>query len=1566
MSIDIIRFLTQLKKENIGVRLEDGNLRIKCVGKKVPPEIVNEIKSRKDEIVAFLTQMEMKPADDNRYATIDPVEKKEYYPLSSAQKRLYLMQQMDLNNTVYNMPFVLPLGKGIEPDRLNAILLTLIDRHEGLRTSFVVIDETPMQRIHDHVDFKTEYWEVSGEDDAHGSNHFIRPFDLSEAPLFRSLLIKTPDGNHIWMLDTHHTISDGTSFRILNEEFLALYNGGELEPLRIQYKDFSIWQNRLFETGAIAKQEHYWLDVYRGEIPKLNVPGDFPRPGVFDFRGDNVNFKLEGETAEKFIGLSRRYSGTVFMNFLTALNVIFYKYTGQTDIIIGSGIAGRPNADLQKIIGMFINTLAMRNYPEGHKSYDAFLQEVIQTTIAAFENQDMPLETLVEKLNLDRDPSRSPLFDVLVTVQNFGWENQRTGDREKNSEAVTAYEPKHTTAKFDMSFSILEQVRNIGISLEYYTSIYKRETITRFVRHLIRVIEQAVANPSVKLDDICIITEEEKKVILEDFNDTFSEYPREQTIGELFHEQVEIGPDRMAVEEPERRLQVTWRELKERSDRLTERLRQGGILPGMLVAIRIERSVEMMMALLGVLNAGGAYLPIGTDYPQERIDYMINDSGATLLVSTSNEEGEKMRSWEDQKVFLIEPLTLLTSYPLNFSPSVSSVCSVRNHSSLAYVIYTSGSTGRPKGVMVEHRGVVRLVKNCRYIEFTAHDCLLPTGAPAFDISTFETWGPLLNGARLTLVSKEIILNIHKLKDILFTHEVTILHLIPQLFNQIAAQDMTLFGRLRYFLIGGDQVRPAYINKLRHAHPGLIILHMYGPTENTTFSTFFSVQRIHELSIPIGGPIANATAYIMDKKGKPQPVLVPGELWVGGDGVARGYLNNPELTSEKFPSVFPVTSVPPVSSVRKKQIYKTGDLARWLSDGNIEFLGRIDHQVKIRGFRVELGEIENRLLSIPEIKEAVIAVKKDDKGDNYLCTYFISERKWETHELKDYLSNGLPEFMVPSFFVQLDAFPLSPNGKIDAKALPEPDKTLSHRQYVAPRNPIEEKLTEIWSEFLKVPRSAIGIDDSFFELGGHSLKAAQLVSRIQNEWHRSITLPDIFKSPTIRQLGSLLHSQASPMVIDTIPLVEEKEYYPLSFNQQRIWTFQCQHPESTSFCIPERILLRHELRVDAIRHAFAVLSERHEGFRTGFRCIDGQPVQFIVPAVEIPVEVIDISSLSEEEKEPEALKVFDAIALTTFDLSRPPLTRVVLIRKDAENWELIWDIHHIVTDGYSQELLKKEIETLYTDWSQGKPTDFEPLPLRYRDFAVWQRHRVEQAGSQENAVRFWHQKLTEGFPDLQLPLDGQYPSNDQRCLLLHGFIPEEMKKGLERIIETHHYTLFMVLLSAFNRSLNRLSGQKEIVLRIANAGRELPEVQSVMGYFVHPALVKHTVEAGETFAELLHRTAEHTLETFQYQWYPYEQVAEELHIKAPNIFVSFNMMNMGDHDADIDPAQMETKITEEHAIFTKYPINFRMIPYRNCIVIIYEAQRALFKGETLKRMFETFRSVLTEVIRESKF
>ncbi|MFC2141253.1 condensation domain-containing protein, partial [Acidobacteriota bacterium] len=814
-------------------------------------------------------------AAGNKYAAIEPTEKKDYYPLSSAQMRLYFIQQMDKNDTAYNIPTFFRIEGEINR-RLEDIFKKLIERHESLRTSFHLLKGQPMQEIHNEVKFEIEYYiaqrkaQSAERQEGHHAQcavrcestieNFIRLFDLTQPPLLRVGLIKLETKKHILMTDMHHIISDGLSMSVLIKEFMALYEGKDepLPELPIQYKDFSRWQNSLMESGRIKEQEEYWLDQFKGEIPVLDLPTDYLRPAVQRFEGTRLCFEPGKQVTGQLTKLSSESNTTMFMVLLTVFSIFLSKLSGQEDIIVGSPIAGRRHEDLENIIGMFVNMLVLRTNPSGKKSFKSLLSEVKECTSNAYENQDYQYENLVDKVVKNRDMSRNPLFDVVFMLQNIDFQT-----RELPGINLTPYEYEGTISKFDMTLNSAEIKGQLFFTLEYCTRLFKKETIERFVTYFKKVLNSVLENPEQPISGIEIISNEEKCQILCEFNDTHADYPRDKTIHELFENQVERTPDYIAAvgqstlrkaqkAEPEEERHapctmhhaihtITYRELSEKSLQLALRLRQRGVHPDTLVGIMKERSIEIVIGILAILKAGGAYLPIDPDYPGSRVKYILNDTSTKMLLT----KGDFVNCYSD----ITEPIDL--ENPRIYTGDNNNMDSLNTPGDLAYVMYTSGSTGGPKGVMVDHRNVVRLVKNANYVGMSGETRILQTGAPVFDASTFEIWAPLLNGGRLVLEANEVILDAHKLGEALKKHQINVLWLSAPLFNQLVQQTSDMFSTLEWLLVGGDVLSSKHINLVRNRNKELNVVNGYGPTENTTFSTTYLIDKDYQGDIPIG-------------------------------------------------------------------------------------------------------------------------------------------------------------------------------------------------------------------------------------------------------------------------------------------------------------------------------------------------------------------------------------------------------------------------------------------------------------------------------------------------------------------------------------------------------------------------------------------------------------------------------------------------------------------------------------------------------------------------------------------
>ncbi|MGG3181746.1 amino acid adenylation domain-containing protein, partial [Priestia megaterium] len=992
------------------------------------------------------------------------------YPTSSAQKRIYVLQQMNPELTHYNIPSGVQLDGLLNKEKFTGALQQLIQRHDSLRTSFELVEGELMQKVHGSVTFNLPYYRMTELQVQERIKEFVQPFDFNEGSLLRAELIQVEETKHIFLLDMHHIISDGISISLFLKELSQLYNGAILPNLPIQYKDFSAWQNELFQSKEIEKQKRYWLGTMQKDIPLLELPIDYNRPSIQKFVGDHITFEVDSETTEGLKTLTKQTGTTLYMVLLAAYNVLLAKYTNQTDVIVGTPVAGRTHSDVNPLIGMFVNTLAMRNYPTQDKSFVQFLNEVKANALQAYENQDYPFEELVDQLDLERDLSRNPLFDTMFGVQDFGDLAQLTMEGIN----VQPYDWPIAISKFDVTVMLREEASQISGVIEYRTDLFKAESMERFIQHFIQVIKEVVLAPEKLLRDIEILSHEEKNQLLIDFNQTEADYPK-KPIHLLFEEQVEKTPENVAVVYESDSL--TYKELNEKANQLARTLRTHGVQPDSRIGLLMERSIDMIVGLLAILKSGGAYVPIDPEYPVERIQYILDDAEVPMVLS----QASLINTLEPQVDFKGQWLDMQDSNV--YDEQASNLIPVTKLSDLAYVIYTSGTTGKPKGVMVEHKGIPNLINYFkRELNTSNKDRFGQFASTSFDVSVEEIWVSLLSGTCLIIIPNHIISDHNTFEIFINESKISNLLLPPTYMRYLNYENV---DNLKHVIAAGSASSPELVNEWNEKY-----INGYGPTETTVISTTWRYEDYRkDLSlIPIGKPISNTQIYILNESLQPQPIGVPGEMYISGVGVARGYLNRPDLTAEKF------IENPFIPGTK---MYRTGDLARWLSDGNIEFLGRIDHQVKIRGYRIELGEIEAILLQHQSIQDVVVSEQLNMQGENYLCAYVVmKDTEVNVSSLKRYLNKKLPQYMIPSFFIELDCIPLTSNGKVDSRELPKPTEALRAQEYVPPTSDLEKKLVEIWEEVLGIEN--LGVTDSFFDQGGHSLGAIRLMSELRQE------------------------------------------------------------------------------------------------------------------------------------------------------------------------------------------------------------------------------------------------------------------------------------------------------------------------------------------------------------------------------------------------------------------------------------------------------------------------------------
>jgi amino acid adenylation domain-containing protein/non-ribosomal peptide synthase protein (TIGR01720 family) len=1397
------------------------------------------------------------------YLKIEPAEQREYYPLSSSQQRVFTLVQLDKEGVSYNMPSLMWIEGPVDTDRLERVCKQLIRRHESLRTGFFMQMGEPVQRVYESVEFEVVFDNLATEDteDTEGLiKRFIRPFDLGSPPLWRVTLFNAAPDKYLLVDDMHHIISDDISIGVLIKELSRLYDDESLEELPLQYKDYALWQRQGAgsDTG-LKEQEGFWKNLFADApgLPVLNMPCDFPRPTRQSFEGGEISFKINPELYARLLQLAAESGTTLFVLLFTVYNTLLYRYTGQEDIIVGTPITGRSHKDMQQVVGMFVNTLALRNQPAGDKTFADFLQEVKETTLKAFSYRRYQFEDLLEKLPLPRDISRNPLFDTMFVLHTVDLERIDIKDLK-----IYPYEFENPVSKFDFTLNVSEAVEGLNLILEYSTALFERKTMERFKDHFKNLLQAVTRDPAQNLDKVEIMSQEEKQMVTVEFNRINTdpgEFPIDKTIHGLFEEQVEKTPNHAALfgldsQQEQSEVHMTYRMLNERSNQFAHVLKEKGVTANSIVAIMMERGLEIVIAILSILKAGAAYLPIDPEYPQDRIDYMLADSNAKmLLTAVSNQKTKK----------------------INDSSAHSASSAVKN---IAYVIYTSGTTGRPRGVMIEHRSVVNLCCwHNRYYGVTAEERAAQYAPFIFDASVWEVFPYLVRGASLYIVDKESRLDMEKLAQFYRLHRITFAFLPTPAAEQFMALS-EVPESMRVLVTGGDKLR-SFIKR------SYTLYNNYGPTENTVVTTAAPVVKKMP-NISIGKPIDNCAVYIVDRNYGPLPIGVPGELTVSGAGVARGYLNQPELTAEKFviSDLSLVISDPndqcPMTDDR---LYRTGDLARWLPDGDIEFLGRLDHQVKLRGYRVELGEIENRLTAHPAVKEAVVTTGSDDMGDKYLCAYIVAAAgaTLDSGELKEHLSRYLPGYMIPAYFMPLESLPLTPNGKLDRKALPEPVLEQKNNNE-APRNGVEEVLAKAWAEILGIEK--VFIDDNFFEIGGDSIKGIRIASRLK-EHHLDVTVNDFFMHRTIKELSK--HVKKSTHRADQGPVTGQVHLTPIQH-----WFFR------SGFNCPahfnQSVMIYREEGFDdaAVEQVLQHIAEHHDALRMVFRgTTPGITQENLGPGIVqelFRLEVMNLKEIDLDEAQ-EAIKTRADQVQASFSLDSGPLLKGALF-KTRQGDHLLLVIHHLVVDGISWRIILEDFESGYKQAVQGETPRFVPKTDSFRHWAAVLK---EYAGSSrlEKELDYWRQLAEIRVPPLHV--DHLVQENKNKLEYNHSLAVtldrHETEKLLKQCHAAYNTGIEDLLLTALALAVKEWKGNEKMWVNLEGHGRERVtegiDVSRTVGWFTsqYPVLLDVT---GAVSGDLS---------------YPIKYIKETLR-RVPGKGIGYGLLKYCKEDGDKDAAE----------------------------------------------------------------
>jgi len=1491
------------------------------------------------------------------------------FPLSYSQERLWFLDQLYPGSPLYNIPTAVRLKGPLNYTALTNSVNKIIERHESLRTRFILVGDNPVQSIATELKIEIPLVDLSGLPEDEKKSEVIRrsnaeaqkPFNLSSGPLIRLVLLKTSEEEHVLLLTMHHIISDGWSVGVFINEVGIFYNAeisGQqvtLPKLPIQYADYAVWQKKRLSGEIFEKQMAFWRDMLGDNPPALELPTDKPRTAVKSQRGQHIKFTVGNDILEPLKQTGARQGATLFMTTLAAFQTMLYRYSGQDDICVGTPIANRDKIETRGLIGFFINTLAIRSDLSGSPTFIELLKRVKSVTLGALSHQDIPFEKLVEELQPERDMTHTPFFQALFTFQNIP--KQSIEIPELTLEQV---EQDIGAVKFDLTININENPSGLNVIMGFNEELFNASTIERFIAHFKQLLQGIAQNPQMPIDRYPLLSASEKRKILFDYNQTDFDYPQELCAHQLFEAQAEKTPEAQAVVFEDDAL--TYRQLNARANQIAHFLREKGVGPECYVGLCMDHSIEMLIAVLAVNKAGGAYVPIDPNNPIDRQAYILEDAGAAILLTHQKHVAELQEHTVDVVCIDCDEDRFAQYSADNPHSGVAPV-------NIAYLIYTSGSTGKPKGVMIQHQGLVSYLK--WFMEFYRDEHVLD--APmitriSFDISVKQYYGPITTGGRVIMVPEDTIMQPEKLIKTFSKLKHSCFNSVPSLWRSII--DTIETGHtsiapdcITNIVVGGEPLDPEVRRRTLKLFPAMRFFNVYGPTEATATATY-SLMSL-DSKITIGRPLGNYQIYILDPFMEPAPFGVTGELYIGGVGVARGYLERPDLTAEKF--------VPdPFGSQPGARLYRTGDLARMLPDGKIEFVGRIDFQVKIRGFRIELGEIEAALARHPALRQVIVLAREDKSGNKRLVAYAVPESNQPPAiaGLKNFLRESMPDYMVPSAFVFLDKIPLTRNGKIDRRALPEPELSRAYMEldYVAPRNQTEEIIAHVFSDVLNVKQ--VGALDNFFELGGHSLIATQIISRIRDRLSVELPLRDLFQSPTVEGLAAAAEkARLKAEGLEALPIVpvSRDQKLPLSFAQQRMWFLDQLEPGSPLYNIPNAVRMSGSLDIGALQASLNEIIRRHEILRTSIATVNGEAALHIENELKINIPLIDLSQLNEEERQKEISRLSQEEAAKPFRLDQAPLLRATLLKLKDDDYIFLFTMHHIVSDGWSTGVLIKEIVPLYSAFRENLPAPLPPLKIQYADFAHWQRHWLSGEVLEEH-IEYWRKQLEGAPPYLELPTDRPRPAvqtfNGARKQF---FLSKELTDKLKELTRSENATLFMTLLAAYQTLLYRYSGQDDISVGTPIAGRNRSEIEPLIGFFVNTLVMRSDLSGNITFRELLKRVSKTALGAFAHQDLPFEKLIDLLNIKrdvsrTPLFQTMFALQNIPKTKIEM-PGLTLSQIAPDNPT-SKFELTLEMAESHEGVLSgVFEYNTDLFEPDTIERFIRHFERLLENIVRQ---
>ncbi len=1465
-------------------------------------------------------------------------------PLSYSQERLWFLDQLQ-GSVEYHIPILLKIQGDVDVQDMESTLKEIITRHEILRTVIKSDEGVGYQKVIPAEDWKMDIIKTASLESLENSvTSFIeQPFDLSNDYMFRACLLKQEEGEYILAVVIHHISSDGWSYNILVKELVELYaskkenRNSRLNDLSLQYSDYALWQRKYLDGDILETQLSYWENQLQ-DVPPLMFPTDYTRPSIQSTAGSELSITLDKKLRDALNALAKEEGVTLFMVLLTAFKIVLYRYSGQKDICVGTSIANRTQAELEGIIGFFVNSLAIRTDLDDNPTFSDLLNQVKTTTLEAYEHQSVPFEKVVDRVLNTRDMSKSPLFQVMFELQNV----PISEELELDGLRLSPYETKTNTAKFDFTVTSFDTGTNLLIDIEYCTALFREETIQRMMNHYKEILKGIVENSNTKIDTLSMLSKEEKRQLLYGFNDTITDYPLDKTVVDIFKDKVKEIPDAIAVIHEEEIL--TYRALDERSNQLAHYLRSQGVGKDILVGICLERSLDMIIGILAVFKAGGAYVPMKPDYPESRINYILNEIRSTIVL-TDIVSAAVIPLAESRNIFALDAnKDMLSEYPITpLSISISP-------SSLSYVIYTSGSTGKPKGAMIEHKGMLNhLYAKIEGLDMNAESVVAFTAPFTFDISVWQIFSTLIIGGKIIVYKEEYVQDPLLLLNSIEKEDVNILQIVPSYVSSLLEIDSNdVLNQLKYFIVTGEAVSASLLTAWFEKYPTIPVANAYGPTEaSDDVSTHFMYEAPDVLNVSIGKPMSNMQLYVVDQSNNLCPIGVQGELWVSGVGVGRGYLNDEEKTDKSF-----ITN----PFINTERVYKTGDLAKWLPDGSLEYLGRIDDQVKVRGHRIELGEIENVLSKEPTIKSCCILAKKDSREINNLVGYVVVNGDFDKQNIQNHLKSRLPDYMVPRVWVELETMPLTPNGKINRKMLPDLEGAeLSMQEFVAPRNNIEKQLVLVWQNVLNIGQ--IGVFDNFFELGGHSLLATRVVSALRKTAHIEMAIKDVFMYPTIAELGEYITTTSRDAILPSITVQERVDKTPLSFSQERLW-FVDQLEGSIAYHIPIIVNLEGDVDVSFVETSLKTILMRHESLRTVIKSEGGIAYQEVLSPDDWRMNKVSISDPSELEN------IVTNYTSRPFDLSSDYMFRTCLCKLREGKYVLSAVFHHISSDGWSDGIFISEFVELYKSQKERREPLLVNLPLQYRDYAIWQRKYVE-GEILKTQLSYWKNQLT-GVSTLTLPTDYTRPLIQSTSGAILSFeLDKELRDVLVNMCKEEGVTLFMFLLTAFKVLLHKYSGQEDICVGTPIANRTQSELENLIGFFVNTLAIRSNLGENPIFLDLLKEVKSTTLEAYEHQLVPFEKMVDHVvdmrDMRTSPLFQVLFVLQNTPEEENLGLEGITLSTYEHKHTTSKFDMTMTAEDIKSGISLDVEYCTDLFTQETISRMLIHFEELLKNIV-----